>query len=97
MRLGIGSVRGIGSELADEIEAVRKAGGLFTDTEDLVRRVPSLTLAQLEAMATGGLFGECFGLDRRDGAVDRRGPRRSRDPVVCRAWSPGTPRRVCRA
>ena len=65
VRLGIGSVRGIGSELADEIEAVRKAGGLFTDTEDLVRRVPSLTLVQLEAMATGGLFGECFGLDRR--------------------------------
>jgi len=65
VRLGVGSVRGIGSELAEEIEAVRKAGGLFTDTEDLVRRVPSLTLAQLEAMATGGLYGECFGLDRR--------------------------------
>ena len=65
VRLGIGSVRGIGSELAEEIEATRKAGGLFADTEDLVRRVPSLTLAQLEAMATGGLFGECFGLDRR--------------------------------
>ena len=44
---------------------MRKTGGLFTDTEDLVRRVPSLTLVQLEAMATGGLFGECFGLDRR--------------------------------
>ncbi len=65
VRLGIGSVRGIGSELADEIEATRKAGGLFTDTEDLVRRVPALTLVQLEAMATGGVFGECFGLDRR--------------------------------
>jgi error-prone DNA polymerase len=65
VRLGLGSVRGIGSELAEVIEAERKAGGLFTDTEDLVRRVPSLTLAQLEAMATGGLFGECFGLDRR--------------------------------
>ena len=65
VRLGIGSVRGIGSELAEEIEATRKAGGLFTDTEDLVRRVPALTLVQLEAMATGGVFGECFGLDRR--------------------------------
>ena len=65
VRLGIGSVRGVGSELAEEIEATRTVDGLFTDTEDLVRRVPSLTLAQLEAMATGGLFGECFGLDRR--------------------------------
>ena len=65
MRLGIGSVRGIGADLADEIEAARKADGLFADTEDLVRRVPSLTLPQLEAMATAGLFGECFGLDRR--------------------------------
>src|SRR4029077_10080666 len=34
VRLGMGSVRGIGSELAEEIEAIRKAGGLFTDTED---------------------------------------------------------------
>jgi error-prone DNA polymerase len=65
VRLGLGSVRGIGTELAEEIEAIRKAGGPFTDTENLVRRVPSLTLTQLEAMATGGLFGECFGLDRR--------------------------------
>jgi error-prone DNA polymerase len=65
VRLGLGSLRGIGSDLAGEIEAVRKAGGLFTDTEDLVRRVPSLTLVQLEAMATGGVFGECFGLERR--------------------------------
>ncbi len=65
VRLGIGSVRGIGADLAEEIEAVRKAGGLFADTEDLVRRVPSLTLPQLEAMATAGVFGECFGLDRR--------------------------------
>ena len=65
VRLGIGSVRGVGADLADEIEAVRKADGLFADTEDLVRRVPSLTLPQLEAMATAGLFGECFGLDRR--------------------------------
>jgi error-prone DNA polymerase len=66
VRLGIGSVRGIGSELAEEIEAVRTADGPFADTEDLVRRVPALSLAQLEAMATGGLFGECFGLERRE-------------------------------
>ena len=31
-----------------------------------MRRVPALNLAQLEAMATAGLFGECFGLERRE-------------------------------
>ena len=66
VRLGVGSVRGIGSELAEEIETVRAADGAYVDTEDLVRRVPSLTLAQLEAMATAGLFEGCFGLDRRE-------------------------------
>ncbi|MGB0114957.1 MAG: error-prone DNA polymerase [Ilumatobacteraceae bacterium] len=65
VRLGIGSVRGIGTELAEQIEEERVSGGPFVGTEDLVRRVPSLTLPQLEALATGGVFGECFGLDRR--------------------------------
>ena len=66
-RCGWGSDRCAGSARSwpRRSRRMRKAGGLFTDTEDLVRRVPSLTLAQLEAMATGGLFGECFGLDRR--------------------------------
>jgi len=66
VRLGIGSVRGIGTELAEAIEAERASGGPFADTEDLVRRVPDLQLPQLEAMATAGLFTECFGLDRRE-------------------------------
>jgi error-prone DNA polymerase len=65
VRLGLGSVRGIGAELAEEIEAQRTARGPYADTEDLVRRVPSLTLAQLEALATAGAFEECLGLDRR--------------------------------
>jgi error-prone DNA polymerase len=66
VRLGLGSVRGIGSELAKQIETVRKKGGLFTDTEDLVRRVSDLQLPQLEALATAGVFSECFGLNRRE-------------------------------
>ncbi|MDQ3178657.1 MAG: error-prone DNA polymerase, partial [Actinomycetota bacterium] len=65
VRLGLGSVRGIGSEVADEIEACRDADGPYVDAEDLVRRVPSLTLAQLESMATAGVFEESLGLDRR--------------------------------
>ncbi len=62
VRLGIGSVRGIGAELAQEIEARRP----YRSPEDLVRRVPALNLAQLEAMATAGGFGECFELERRE-------------------------------
>ena len=61
VRLGIGSVRGIGADLAKEIEAGRP----YTSVEHLVRRVPQLSQTQLEAMATAGAFTECFGSDRR--------------------------------
>ncbi len=91
VRLGIGSVRGIGEELAKEIEAGRP----YTSTEDLVRRVPALNLGQLEAMATGGLFGECFGLERREalwavGAVAQSRPDRLAG-VVTGATAPRLP------
>lgn len=66
VRLGLGSIRTIGADLAEEIEAERKQGGLFASTEDLVRRVPSLTLGNLEALATSGAFEECLDLDRRE-------------------------------
>jgi error-prone DNA polymerase len=62
VRLGIGSVRGVGAEVAAAIEAGRP----YASLEDLVRRVPGLQLDQLEAMATAGAFGECFGLGRRE-------------------------------
>ena len=65
VRLGMSSVRGLGVELAQEIENECSLNGNYVDVEDLVRRVDDLTLSQLEAMATGGLFGECFGLERR--------------------------------
>jgi error-prone DNA polymerase len=73
VRLGIGSTRGIGDDLAKEI-----AGGRpYESMEDLERRVPSLNLAQLEAMATAGAFG-CFDVTRREalwsaGAVAQSG------------------------
>jgi error-prone DNA polymerase len=66
VRLGLGSIRGIGAGLAQQIEDERMLHGDYLDAEDLVRRVDELTLAQLEAMATGGLFTECFGLERRE-------------------------------
>jgi error-prone DNA polymerase len=61
VRLGIDYVRSIGDDLATEIGAGRP----YTGLEDLVRRVPALTLRHLEAMATAGAFG-CFGLARRE-------------------------------
>ena len=61
VRLGLGYVRGIGDELATEIAAGRP----YASVEDLVRRVGSLQVQQLEALATAGAFGQCFGLERR--------------------------------
>ncbi len=81
VRLGIGSVRGIGTELAEQIETHRRDHGPYTSPEDLVRRIPDLTLGHLEAMATAGAFGVCFGLERREalwavGAVSQSRPGR---------------------
>ena len=65
VRLGIGSVRGIGEELAQEIAAGRPSA----DVADLAHRV-TLTRPQLEALATAGAFG-CF--EGPDGSpLDRR-------------------------
>ena len=52
VRLGLGYVRSLGEDLAKEVAAGRP----YADLEDLVRRVPALTLGQLEAMATAGAF-----------------------------------------
>ena len=60
VRLGLGSVRGIGDDVAAQLAAGRPYAG----PEDLARRVP-LTLPQLEALATAGAF-DCFGMPRRE-------------------------------
>ncbi len=83
VRLGLRSIRGIGSDVAEQI-AVEQP---YTSLEDLVRRVPSLDLAQLEAMATAGAFEECFGMERRAalwavGAAVQTGPDRLEGVVV---------------
>ncbi|MBT5851367.1 MAG: error-prone DNA polymerase [Acidimicrobiaceae bacterium] len=60
VRLGLEYVRGIGTDLAEEISAGRP----YASVEDLRRRMPKLSLPILEALATSGAFG-CFGIDRR--------------------------------
>ncbi|MBV9593467.1 MAG: error-prone DNA polymerase [Actinobacteria bacterium] len=63
VRMGLGSVRGIGSQLAQTIVAERDARGPFTSMTDLARRV-GLSADQVEALATAGAF-TAFDLDRR--------------------------------
>jgi error-prone DNA polymerase len=65
VQLGLREVRGIGDDLARAIAGQRESHGPYRSMEDLARRVPQLTLPQLEALATAGAFG-CFGLDRRE-------------------------------
>ena len=94
VRIGLGSVRGIGTDLADRIVAEREANGPYARPEDLVRRVPGLTTAQLEALATAGALG-CFGLDRRRalwvaGAVAQAGADRL-DGIVTGTDAPTLP------
>ncbi len=75
VRLGIGSVRGVGEDLAERIAAGRP----YADMEDVARRTGA-GLGVLEALGTAGAFG-CFALARREalwaaGAVAQSKPDR---------------------
>ena len=94
MRIGLGAVRGLGDDLAVRIVAERDTHGAYASPEDLVRRVPGLTTAHLEALATAGAFA-CFGLDRRRalwvaGAVAQTGADRL-DGIVTGVDAPTLP------
>ncbi len=65
VRMGLGSVRNIGDDLAQRIVDERMAGGPFTSLLDLTARV-QLSVPQTEALATAGALG-CFGITRREG------------------------------
>lgn len=65
VRLGLGSVRHIGDELAGRLVEERKAHGPFDSLLDLTGRV-QLSVPQTEALATAGALG-CFGIERREG------------------------------
>jgi error-prone DNA polymerase len=75
VRLGIGSVRNVGEDLAERIAAGRP----YADLEDLARRTGA-GLPALEALATAGAF-DSLGLSRREalwaaGAVAQAAPDR---------------------
>lgn len=63
VRLGLSEVRTVGEKGATLIVEERERGGDYRDMADLVRRT-GITAAQVEALATAGVF-DCFGLDRR--------------------------------
>src|SRR6478752_2356910 len=63
VRLGLDSVRGIGTAVAERIVAAR-AERPFTDQVDLSRRA-GLDARQLEALATAGVLDDAFGVTRR--------------------------------
>jgi error-prone DNA polymerase len=64
VRLGLGSVRHIGDELAERLVDERNANGPFETLIDLTGRV-QLSVSQTEALATAGALG-CFGISRRE-------------------------------
>jgi error-prone DNA polymerase len=79
VRLGLGSVRTIGGEVAERIEKERAEHGPYVDMADVARRV-GLTVPQAEALATAGAF-DCFGASRREalwaaGAIAQERPDR---------------------
>ena len=64
VRLGLGSVRHIGDELAERLVDERKVRGPFSSLLDLTARL-QLSVPQTEALATAGALG-CFGISRRE-------------------------------
>jgi error-prone DNA polymerase len=65
VRLGLSTVRSVGTDAARALVDERATGGPFADLHDLVRRV-RLSTTQLEALATAGAL-TGLGADRRAG------------------------------
>jgi error-prone DNA polymerase len=64
VRLGLGAVRNIGTDLAQRIVDGRTTAGAYSSLLDLTGRV-QLSVPQTEALATAGALG-CFGVTRRE-------------------------------
>jgi error-prone DNA polymerase len=64
VRLGLGAVRHIGDELAEQLVEERTENGPFASLLDLTARL-QLSVPQTEALATAGALG-CFGMSRRE-------------------------------
>src|SRR5690606_28168772 len=83
VRLGLGSIRNIGTDLAERIVPERIACGPYVSPTGPTARV-DLTTAQVEALATAGALSS-FGLDRREAlwaAAPAAGQRAGRLPGI---------------
>ncbi len=65
VRLGLGAVRHIGTDLAQRIVDERQSAGPYRSLLDLTGRI-QLSVPQAESLATAGALG-CFGITRREG------------------------------
>lgn len=68
IRFGLAAIKGIGTNVVNDIIAAREEGGPFTSIYDFVERVnlSSLNRRTIESLALAGAF-DCFeGLDRED-------------------------------
>jgi error-prone DNA polymerase len=65
VRLGLGAVRHIGDDLAEQLVEERNTNGPFASLLDLTARL-RLSVPQTEVLATAGALG-CFGTSRREG------------------------------
>jgi error-prone DNA polymerase len=88
VRMGLSSVRTIGSDLAEKIAETRKSAP-FTSMTDLAHRV-GLSADQMEALATAGAF-DCFGLGRRDALWSASVAATSRPGQLAVSPATGTP------
>ncbi|GAB3053595.1 error-prone DNA polymerase [Sediminivirga luteola] len=77
IRLGLGSIRGLGTQAAELVVAARDREGAFSSVADLCHRV-ELSQGALEALAAAGAF-DSLGISRREalwtaGALAGAGP-----------------------
>lgn len=65
LRLGLGSIKGLGAKAAQRIVDARREDGPFTTMADIARRA-GINASQMEALAQAGAL-ESLGVDRRQG------------------------------
>jgi error-prone DNA polymerase len=69
LRLGLNYVRGLKAMTAQQLVAVRRAGGVFRSVDELALRVPALSRSDLAQLARIGALNSLEGVEHRRDAV----------------------------